>query len=111
MAKEYKMRPTDLLGESHLHESKRFHLDFDIMAATNHHLDEHAEAAEAQHDPTSSRVSGPGEQRQMVQGQEQRAKQSDQMQQAGMKAPSPSGQMQKLDEVIEQRTPEASDGT
>jgi len=103
MAREYGMRPTEILGETGLPGGRQFHLDYDVYAATAQHIEEQREQAREQADPRSSRVASPEERTDMATGKESRAKQREQMQQAGMKAPTPDGQMSTLDKIRQER--------
>ena len=103
MAREYGKTPTEILGERHLPTGKRFHLDYDIYAATSRHIEELREEQREQANPNSSRVGSPRERKNMIQDQNSRADQRESMEQAGMKAPSPDGQMSTLEEIKQQR--------
>jgi len=103
MAREYGKLPTEVLGEHHLATGTRFHLDYDIYAATSKHIQEKREERREQMDPNSSRVGSPRDRKNMIEDQNQRAKQRESMEQAGMKAPSPDGQMSKLQELKQER--------
>jgi hypothetical protein len=103
MAREYGMLPSRLLGEHDLASGERFHLDYDIYAATASHIEDVREERMDRSDPRSSRVGTARERRDMVRDQESRADQRDQMDQAGLKAPSPSGQMSTLSELQQER--------
>lgn len=103
MAREYGYTPTEMLGVNHLPTGKRFHLDYDIYAATSHHIEEVRKDRQKQMDPSSSRVGSPRETQDMIQDQNERADQSESMKQAGMQAPSPEGQLSQLDEIMQQR--------
>ena len=103
MAREYGMLPSRVLGEHDLASGERFHLDYDIYAATASHIEELRRARMDRSDPRSSRVGTARERRDMVRSQESRADQRDQMDQAGMKAPSPEGQLSTLEELQQER--------
>lgn len=103
MAREYGKLPSEVLGERHLATGTRFHLDYDIYAATSKHIQEQREERREQMDPNSSRVGSPRDRQNMIEDQNQRAKQRESMDQAGMKAPSPDGQMSKLQELKQER--------
>lgn len=103
MAREYGKLPTEILGERGLPTGTRFHLDYDIYAATAQHIEEVREKRREEMDPNSSRVGSPRERKEMIQDQESRAKQRESMEQAGMKAPSPDGQMSTLEDLKQQR--------
>jgi hypothetical protein len=103
MAREYGYTPTEMLGVNHLPTGTRFHLDYDIYAATSKHIEEQREQRHEQMDPSSSRVAAPQERQNMIQDQHQRAEQRETMEQAGMNAPSPEGQLSQLDEIMQQR--------
>lgn len=104
MAREYGYTPTEMLGVNHLPTGKRFHLDYDIYAATSHHIEEVRKKRREQMDPRSSRVGSPRERQDMIQEQNERAKQTESMKQAGMKASSPEGQLSQLDEIMQNRS-------
>ena len=103
MAREYGKTPTEILGERHLPTGTRFHLDYDIYAATSRHIEEVREERREQMDPDSGRVGSPRDRQNMIQDQNSRADQRESMEQAGMKAPSPDGQMSTLDELKQER--------
>lgn len=103
MAREYGILPSRVLGEHDLAAGVRFHLDYDIYAATTSHIEDVREDRMDRSDPRSSRVGSRRERRDMVRSQESRADQRDQMDQAGMKAPSPEGQMSTLAELQRER--------
>jgi len=103
MAREYGKLPTAILGERGLATGTRFHLDYDIYAATSQHIEEVREKRREEQDPNSSRVGSTMERKEMVQDQESRAKQRESMEQAGMKAPTPDGQMSTLEELKQER--------
>ena len=103
MAREYGMLPSRILGEHALPVGERFHLDYDIYAATASHIQELREERMDRSDPRSSRVGSRRERRDMVRSQESRADQRDQMDQAGLKAPSPEGQLSTLGELQAER--------
>jgi hypothetical protein len=103
MAREYGYTPTEMLGVNHLPTGKRFHLDYDIYAATSRHIEDQREQRREQMDPSSSRVAAPQERQNMIQDQHERAEQRESMEQAGMNAPSPEGQLSQLDEIMQQR--------
>lgn len=103
MAREYGYTPTEMLGINDIPTGQRFHLDADIFAATNAHIEEQREQNQEQMDPSSNRVASPHERKQMARGKEERAKQREQMQQAGMNAPSPEGQMSRMDDILAER--------
>jgi len=103
MAREYGMLPSQILGERHLATGERFHLDYDVYAATSKHIQEVREEKREQADPNSSRVASRRERTEMIRDQESRAEQREQMEQAGMKAPSPEGQMSTLEELKAER--------
>jgi len=103
MAREYGKTPTEILGETHLATGKRFHLDYDIYAATSRHIEEKREERREEMNPDSSRVGSPRDRQNMIQDQQSRADQRESMEQAGMKAPSPDGQMSTLKEIKQQR--------
>jgi len=103
MAREYGMLPSRVLGEHDLAVGERFHLDYDIYAATASHIEELRKARMDQSDPRSGRVGSRRERRDMVRSQESRADQRDQMDQAGLKAPSPEGQLSTLEELQQER--------
>jgi len=103
MAREYGKLPSQILGERHLPDGERFHLDYDVYAATSRHIEEVREEKREQANPNSSRVGSRQERRNMIQDQESRAEQREQMEQAGMKAPSPEGQMSTLEELKQER--------
>jgi hypothetical protein len=103
MAREYGMLPSEILGERGLATGTRFHLDYDIYAATAMHIQEKREEKREEMDPNSSRVGSTHERKSMVQKQESLADQREQMEQAGMKAPSPEGQMSTLEEIKQER--------
>lgn len=85
-------------------------MDYDIFAATSMYIEERREERMDQADPNSARVGSRREQKDLIQDQHSRAKHAASMDQAGQNAPSPSGQMQKLDQVLEQRTAGDADG-
>lgn len=85
-------------------QADRFHLDFDIYAATSQYLKDQRDQARQNQDPTSAQVGSPEEQSNMIEDKTSRAKQRESMEQAGMKAPSPDGQLQQLDEIMEERS-------
>lgn len=103
MAREYGKLPSEVLGEHRLATGTRFHLDYDIYAATSRHIEEVREERREEMDPNSSRVGSPRERKEMIQEQESRADQREQMEQAGMQAPSPEGQLSRLDELKQER--------
>jgi len=103
MAREYGKTPTEILGETHLATGKRFHLDYDIYAATSRHIEEKREERREEMNPDSSRVGSPRDRQNMIQDQNSRAEQRESMEQAGIKAPSPEGQMSTLDEIKQQK--------
>jgi hypothetical protein len=103
MAREYGRLPSEILGEHGLPDGKRFHLDYDVYAATSRHIEEVREEKREEYDPKSSRVGSPQERKNMIREQESRADQREQMQQAGMKAPSPEGQLSRLEELKQER--------
>lgn len=103
MAREYGMLPSEILGERNLPTGTRFHLDYDIYAATARHIEEQREQKREEMDPSSSRVGSIHERKQMARNKEELAEQRESMEQAGMKAPSPDGQMSKLESLKEKR--------
>ena len=103
MAREYGYTPTEMLGMNHMATGTRFHLDYDIYAATAQHIEEVREERREQANPGSSRVASPQERDTMIKSQHERAEQRESMEQAGMKAPSPEGQLSQLEEVMQQR--------
>jgi len=110
MAREYGYTPTEIMGMTGLHRAKRFHLDFDIYAATSMFIQEERERRMDQQDPRSARVASPQERTNMIQDETSRAKQRESMDQAGMDAPSPEGQIQQLDDVLAKRKQTDTDG-
>lgn len=109
MAREYGYTPTEILGIQNMAQGQRFHLDYDIYAATASHIEEQREQRRDQMNPRNSRVASPQERTNMIQDQEDRAKQRESMDQAGMQAPSPDGQLSQLEEVMEQRSSQMQD--
>lgn len=103
MADEYGFRPTELMGLEHLPLGRQFHLDFDIFAATNLFRKERREEYQEMQNPSSNRIGSTADRKKMVKNQIQRANQSESMKQAGMKAPSPAAQVQRLKEIKEGR--------
>jgi hypothetical protein len=103
MAREYGKLPSEVLGEHDLATGTRFHLDYDIYAATSRHIQEIREEQREQMDPNSSRVASHRDRKDMIQDQESRADQRESMEQAGMQAPSPDGQMSTLQELKQER--------
>lgn len=103
MAREYGRTPTEMLGIDQMATGKRFHLDYDIYAATSIHIQEQREQKREQMDPSSSRVASPQDRDTMIQEQNERAEQRESMEQAGMNAPSPEGQLSQLDKIMAER--------
>lgn len=104
MAREYGYRPTEIMETESMAAIDRFHMDFDIHAATSMFIEDKREEARDVNDPRSARVGSTQEQNSMIQEQTERADQRDAMEQAGMNAPSPTGQMQQLDDVLDERS-------
>ena len=109
MAREYGYTPTEILGIQHYPQGKRFHLDYDIYAATSSHIESVRKERRESMNPRNSRVASPQERNDMIQDQNERAKQRESMDQAGMQAPSPEGQLSQLDEVMDQRSSQIED--
>lgn len=103
MAREYGYLPSEVLGETSLPKGTRFHLNFDIYAATALHIQEKREEQREEMDPSSNRVGSRQERNAMIQGKTELAEQREQMEQAGMEAPSPQGQMSTLEELKQER--------
>jgi len=108
MAREYGYTPTEIMHVTGMAAGRRFHLDFDIMAATSDWISEQRERY--QQNASSGRVASPQETDQMVESVETRADQREAMEQAGMKAPSPDGQISQLEAVLEERQGVQPDG-
>lgn len=96
---EYGVRPSTILGAADLPPTERYRLDADVFAAQKEFEGAVRERArESATDGTS-----PREQRDLVASQQGRADQREQMAQAGLQAPAPDGQVDRLAAVREQR--------
>lgn len=91
--KEYGHLPSELLGaDRHLSVIEQFWLNSKIRAATAKHIEDNRK------DGQSAGVATPQEKEELVEGQDQRAKNREQMQEAGVSTGSLEGQLDALED-------------
>lgn len=86
---------------THLPAADRFHFDWDVFAATSSYIADQRE--KARNGQQGAGVASMQEKQELAQQQNSRADQREAMEQAGMKAPSPEGQVSQMEEILEQR--------
>ena len=96
-AENYGKTPAEIMHATDLSPADRFWLNAQVRAATAQFKQRKQEEAQGAH--TSAGTATPQQERELHERQDERAQTRESMQEAGMNAPSPDGQLQQLREV------------
>jgi hypothetical protein len=99
-AKTYGKTPSEIMHADELSRAERFWLNAQVRAATAQFVNEKKE--QQRDNATSAGTADPREEQELHDRQDSRADTRESMQQAGMQAPSPDGQKQRLQELQQQ---------